>query len=235
MSTPRMLWLLLALLTIAMGRAHGATVLTFDGLQNFEQVASFYNGGTGSLGSGPGPDYGVTFTSFGLAYIPGLQTGTITPFPNDPSPPTVLLLFDPGNPYGAGYPEAMAMNVSPGFSTALGFYDICIGREGSVAVWSGPNGTGTMLAELSLAITPVAFETSPVILPFSGTAQSVVFTGGNDQLALDNIFFTTVPEPSAWLLLAVGLAGPCLVVRARAKRLIDRSTGQRRPERHGTS
>ena len=35
--------------------------LDFGGLQNNEQVLSFYNGGTGSLGSGPGTNYGVFF------------------------------------------------------------------------------------------------------------------------------------------------------------------------------
>jgi hypothetical protein len=234
MSTPRMPCLLLALLTIATGRAHGGVVLTFEGLQNFEQVASFYDGGTGSLGSGPGPAYGATFTSYGLAYIPGQQTGTITPFPNDPSPPTVLLLFNPGDPFGAGYPESMTMNVTAGITTALSFYDICIGRQGSVAVWSGPNGTGTMLAQLSLAITPEAFATSPLLLSFSGTAQSVVFAGGNDQLALDNIAFTlVVPEPGAWLLLTVGLAGSYLA-SGHGRKQIGRLTRQRPPERHGT-
>ncbi len=214
MSTTRKSWLLLALLLIEAGRAEAGTVLSFEGLQNFEQVANFYDGGTGSLGTGPGPSDGVTFTSHALAYIPGLQTGAVTPFPLDPSPPTVLLLFDPGNPFSAGFPTAMAMNSSGGFTTSLGFYYIAIGRAASAEIWSGPNGTGTMLASLSLAITPAAFATSPEIVPFSGTAHSVVFTGGNDQLAVDNIFFTAVPEPSAWLLLAVGLCGPMLLFRA---------------------
>jgi len=36
--------------------------MNFDSLQDRELVNNFYNGGTGSLGSGPGPNFGVTFT-----------------------------------------------------------------------------------------------------------------------------------------------------------------------------
>ncbi len=40
--------------------------VTFDNLQVGEQVLSFYDGGFGGNGSGPGPSYGVSFTD-GLA------------------------------------------------------------------------------------------------------------------------------------------------------------------------
>jgi hypothetical protein len=188
-------------------------VLTFEGLQNFEGVSSYYNGGDGSLGTGPGPNYGITFSTYALAYIPGLQTGQITPFPGDPSPPTVLLLFDTSSPFGAGYPRSLTMDVTNGFSQALYFYDIDIGRVGSVQIWSEPDGTGSMLAQQSLPITPAAFSSSPTMMTFSGTAESVVFTGGNDQLALDNISFasSTVAEPSTAISLLVSLAVSCLI------------------------
>ena len=40
--------------------------MTFDMLQNNELVNDYYDKGYGSLGSGSGPNYGVTFTN---AYI----------------------------------------------------------------------------------------------------------------------------------------------------------------------
>jgi hypothetical protein len=196
-------------------------VRTFEGLQNFEQVSAYYNGGMGSLGSGPGPNFGITFSSNGVAYIPGQQTGKVTPFPGDPSPPTVLLLFN--QPFGAGQPTSMTMDVAAGFSGSLLFYDIAIGRAGSATIYSGLDGGGTVLAQQALPITPEAFG-GPAIVPFSGVAQSVVFTGGNDQLALDNItFIPPIPEPSSWILM-VGMVSSSLIFYARRKRMAARSS-----------
>ena len=44
--------------------AANAVVLDFAGLDaiNLEHPVDYYAGGFGSLGSGPGPDYGVTFS-----------------------------------------------------------------------------------------------------------------------------------------------------------------------------
>ena len=43
--------------------AANPVVIDFDALVCDELVQTFYAGGTGSKGSGPGPDYGVTFTA----------------------------------------------------------------------------------------------------------------------------------------------------------------------------
>jgi hypothetical protein len=46
----------------------------------------------------------------------------------------------------------------------------------------------------------------------------VVFTGGNDQVAIDDIsFLTAVPEPPAWLAQAIGLACVCLCLSMRRR------------------
>jgi len=37
-------------------------VLTFSGPQNMERPLNYYNGGFGSLGSGPGPAFGISFS-----------------------------------------------------------------------------------------------------------------------------------------------------------------------------
>jgi len=194
-------------------------LITFEGLQKFEQIDSFYDAGTGSLESGPGPDYGVTF-KYALTYIRGLQSGNVNPFPGGPSPPTVLLVFNTRSRFGAGYPTSITMDVSDGFSQALSFYYNAIGRDASVTIYRGSDGTGTILAEQSLPITPEAFS-NPMIVNFSGVANSVVFAGGNDQLALDNIAFSSaIPEPSGWLSLTVGLGGIYLVF-CRLGRKVD--------------
>ena len=104
----------------------------------------------------------------------------------------------------------MTMDVSAGFTGSLTFYDIAIGRPASVTIYSQPDGIGTILAQQALPITPAAFS-GPTTLTFSGTANSAVFTGGNDQLAIDNITFATpIPEPSTWVLMA-GLVSLCLI------------------------
>ncbi len=210
--------LLAALLALCADRAFASTVLTFEGLQNFEGVANYYNGGMGSLGSGPGPEYGVTFSTYALAYIPGLQNGPVTPYPGDPSPPTVLLLFNQASPIGAGYPTSFTMDVQAGFSSALYFYDLNIGTAGTVKIYSGTDGTGSLLASQSLPTTPAAFG-GPTDVTFSGTAYSAVFSGGNDQLAIDNITLApaAAPEPSSVVVLALGVGGVASISRRRRR------------------
>ena len=60
----------LALLAEALSSPAAAVplVLTFEGLQNTEHVNQFYNGGTGSLGSGPGTNFGIQFSN-AVAFI----------------------------------------------------------------------------------------------------------------------------------------------------------------------
>ena len=84
-------------------------------------------------------------------------------------------------------------------------------------IWSGADGHGTILAQQSLPITPEAFS-GPTTLLFPGTAHSVVFTGGNDQLAIDNIsFVTSVAEPSTLssMLIGIGTLFAVYLVRRR--------------------
>jgi hypothetical protein len=184
--------------------ARAEPVLTFEGLMNHEPVADYYDGGKGGFGTGPGPNDGITFSSNALALI------RATPFPNDPSPPTVLLLGNFGQ--GPGQPLSMTMDVTDGFSQSLIFYDVVIGRAATIKIYSGLDGGGTMLAQDTIPTGPEAFGPA-MTLSFSGNAQSVVFTGGNLQLALDNVTFgaAAVPEPAGWVSLAVGIGCSCLL------------------------
>jgi hypothetical protein len=88
-------------------------------------------------------------------------------------------------------------------------------------------GEGNVLATVDLAVTSPA--TGPGIfvadsVNFNGIAQSVVFSGGNQQMAFDDLQFqtVTVPEPAKWSLLpacAVFYWGGSLRWRARHWRL----------------
>lgn len=209
--TSRCVWAVAVYATLAGQARAGSTTLTFEGLMNFEGVADYYNGGKGSLGTGPGPAYGITFSQNGLAYIPGKQSGNVTPYPNDPSPPTVLLLASLNNTTPAGAPLSATMDVKGGFVGALTFYYINITSSktnpATVQIFSGLDGGGTLLATQNLLTVQPGAEvfSGATTTSFKGIAHSVVISGGNNQVAVDNISIkpaSPAPEPST-LALAV--------------------------------
>ena len=113
-----------------------------------------------------------------------------------------------GQGLAPGQPISATMDVSGGFTGGLLFYDIAIVKKATVTIWSGLDGTGKQLAQMNLPLVPAGNEAfgPPIAMMFSGTAKSVVFSGGNDELAFDDITFG-VPKPASWLLLACGITG----------------------------
>ena len=51
-------------------------IASFGGLKNLEFINDFYNGGTGSLGSGPGKDLQLTFPGNAQAIVSGAKGGS---------------------------------------------------------------------------------------------------------------------------------------------------------------
>ncbi len=177
------------------------TTLTFEGLQNLEPVLNFYNGGLGGSGSGPGVNYGVSFSSDALAIIDSDVNPGGGNFGGEPSPSTVLFFLS----------STAVMNYPAGFTTGFSFYYSSISVPASVSVYDGINKTGNLLATIPLAVTssdggdPTGAYSPffPVGVSFSGTARSVDFGGTADQVAFDNVTFgsavpTGVPEPSTY-------------------------------------
>src|SRR5271157_3431760 len=213
------LLLLTAVVVLGSLAAQAATiVLTFEGLQNNQQVLNYYNGGLGGNGSGPGPNYGITFGSDALAIVSQTAGGGGN-FDGAPSMPTALsFLSGPGD----------IMNVSAGFTTGFSFFYSSPFFTGSATVYSGLNGTGAVLGTMPLAITPDGtsfgapcsgnYDYCPWVAAggtFSGTAHSVDFSGTANHIGFDNVTLgsstpVVLPEPGTLVMFgsgALGLAG----------------------------
>jgi hypothetical protein len=201
----------------------GSAVLDFEGLGDQEPVNEFYNGGTGGNGSGPGSNFGVSFSTNSLSLIDA-DAGGSGNFGGEPSPSTCLFFLT-----GA----AATMNVPAGFTTGFSFFYSAINNPGVIRVYDGLNATGNLLATLDLPLTPnngapdPTGSFSPLVpigVTFAGTAMSVDFGGTVNQVAFDNITLGSstpgggggpppgpaVPAPTlspAWLLALVGLLG----------------------------
>jgi hypothetical protein len=173
-------------------------VLTFEGLTDNQAIGNYYNGGAGG-------NLGVSFGADSLALISNTAGGSGI-FTNAPSGTTVAyFLSGPGD----------VMNVAAGFTAGFSFfYADQVGFTGSVDVYSGLDGTGSLLASLSLPSTPDPYNVFvPIGVAFAGTAQSVIFGGAADFIAFDNITIGSqtpqgaIPELSTWAMLLLGFAG----------------------------
>lgn len=193
-------------------------VLDLEGLQGFEEIQEFYNGGTGSLGSA-GTNFGVSFSANSLALK---ESDPLVNIANSPSPETTAFFpFLPGSAYTA--------NVAAGFDTGFSFFYSSTIFFGSVTVYDGFNGLGNTLATLSLPALGVCAgrdsfcNWAPAGVKFNGIAKSVDFSDSAEKIGFDNITFGSeiagntgsgggtgpnpVPEPSIVFLLGTGLAG----------------------------
>ena len=167
--------------------------LTFDGFLNDETILTYYMGGFGSLGSGPGPAFGITFT-------PGLVA--------DPT----RLLFGPSARITG---TSATMNLDSAFLGLVSFY---FAGNGTVSFFSGQNGSGTQLSSFGLVSMslPSTGTFGASLLPF----QSAVFTPAvGSTLRLDSITFgaQVVPEPSTAMLLLTGLGLVSIFRRIRGR------------------
>jgi hypothetical protein len=201
-----------------------ATVVTldFEGVGDEVAVNNFYNGGTDGAGHS-GTNYGINFSSTSLGIIDSDAGGTGN-FANEPSPNTVLFFLSGG---------AATMNVAAGFDTGFSFFYAGNATDaGTVNVWSGLNGTGSLLASLVLTPNGGSCSGDPSGFPFcnfsafgvtfSGTAMSVDFAGVANQIAFDNITLGSavpsrggVPEPATWATMLLGFGAIGLAMRRR--------------------
>lgn len=196
--------------------------IDFEGPTSFTSIDQYDNGGTDQGGLLSGPNLGV---SFGLDALEvkngdGLGTGVNgTYYSNAPSPVGVM------TPVGA----AAVMNVLVGFGfigEASFYYSSTAGT--SVSIFSGLDGTGSLLGSFSLANNAQSngcndspyCNWSQVTLAFNGVAKSIAFGDAANVASFDNVTVNAVPEPGSLALLTFGLAG--MGVSARSGRLARR-------------
>lgn len=190
-------------------------VLDFEGIGNQAAINNFYNGGTDSLGNS-GVNYGVQFGSNSLALQ---EQDPAANFSNEPSPNTIMFFLT----------GSSVLNYAPGFDTGFSFFFTTVGFAGSVNVYDGLNATGNLLGSINLAALGAGPDPANVFsnwgigsLTFAGTAKSIDFGGTVNQVGYDNITFgsatpsvSAIPEPSTYVMLALGLAGLGCVSRRR--------------------
>lgn len=177
----RFLALFLLLLT-TLSEAQTKGIVTFGGLKNLEFINQYYDGGKGSLGSGPGPSFGLQFTANSQAIISASKGGSGN-FINNPGGYPVMF-FQSGN--------VVTVTATNGVGTAVWFYYSAL-QTGSATVYAGPNGTGTILASVTLPPNNSGCNTyklcvwSAVGVPLSATAGSMSFAGVSDYLAIGSV------------------------------------------------
>jgi hypothetical protein len=179
---------------MATAPAFAATTIDFDGPASFDSIADYY--------AGLGVDFGLDALA--------IQNDFDTYFSNSPSNVGVMTAV------GAD----AAMNVAAGFTGTASFFYSSL-EAVTVGVYSGLNGTGTLLgsfelsANADLGCSDSAFcnwtETS---LSFNGVAKSIAFGAAADVAGFDNVTISAVPEPSQAIMLALGLS----VIGARSLR-----------------
>jgi hypothetical protein len=176
-----------SLLLAANANAGSIITISFDALQTDEDALNYYNGGFGSMGSGPGSSLGVIFS-------PGWIAG----------PPDVYLA--PGGK-SAGLSSTAIMDVPAGWSGLFSFY--YSGAPLVVDFYDGLDGAGTLVKTLSLPDSS-SVSTLNGFSPAGGDLplfESAVFRPGASGDRIDALTSgaLVIPEPSVFQLSLGGI------------------------------
>ena len=225
-------------------------------------VGNYYLGGNNGYNEGPGPNYGISFSEGRDPNETFASLASYIGIPNIPGGPDAGVLGYTA--YVSQYPTAPSINIHPGFSSGLNFYyfsppsyacgstpDCVQPASGdyllTVNVWSGLDGTGTLIATKDLTWTPegdpALCENSGIGCPFvwtslgfAGVAKSVTLDGTFNVDATQSIYaayyigladmtFGAVPEPSTWAFMGLGALGLGGALRAKRRTAFARCSG----------
>jgi hypothetical protein len=193
-------YLLILLMGVVTANAEDM-VLDFNDLQIGEGVLDYYNGGNGSLGTGPGPNFGIIFTADFVTVEQGV--------------------FGPPFQGAELVSTSGIMDIVPGFIGTFSFYFWNSGPDGTANLYSGPDGGGSLVGTLALPADSAVNTTGDSEPRF----ESVVFSGTPGALVFDNMTFgppgsgpgggIVIPETSSIDLLLIGLLAVWLGSRKR--------------------
>jgi hypothetical protein len=200
-------WLAIRLAAIASGwllaaastGASAIPVMDFEGLQHREHVDTFYNGGHGSLGSGPGPDFDIDFSPgdeeafnvFTIGATAHSGTNILTVAGGSQSGDIILNVDLP--------PADNANNV-------LQFFYGTVRNDTTVTLYDGAGGAGNAIGSSILASTGTFFNWTFFSLrsnPGTVIASARIHAAVAGGVVIDDMAIT-IPAPSTLSL--VGLA-----------------------------
>ncbi len=211
---------LASLLAVTLNASAAVVTLDFEGIGSGAMINGFYNGGTDSQGNA-GVNYGVAFGASAMALR---ESDPLANFALAPSPETIMF-------FGIG---GALVNVDAGFTSGFSFWYTNVQSSGSVLVYSGLNGSGSLLGTISI----LALEEGPSpgnpfstwavgSVAFSGMARSAVFNTAVNEVGFDNLTFGSTnpnptpqptPEPGSLALAALALAALAVTAGARRRK-----------------
>lgn len=230
--------LLLAAGVLALGAAAQAQVtetMNFVGVNSGTStgaaVENFYNGGTSSTGNSFSQNLGV---AYGIDAVAENSLNSTTNFLDNPSASTAVMYFKYLSSTNTAYTADNSMNVAGGFTSlafnyaSSGAYNSSGSGTPSVSLYSGLNGTGTLLATINLTLNDptgdgcatgkyCVWNSASTTLAAGQVAQSAVFSKASEYTLFDAVQISAVPEPSSFALAAAGLVAVAGALRLRRR------------------